>query len=402
MKTKALVLPILFSLITLSCSSKKQDRANVADTLGTKNDSLLQAQKSADELIKKDTALDFQARFIAGINQVEKNSFSVLENDHYWKEYKTAVDTGWTKMYNGRLSKMKDWEASTLSSSVNDSLSLFYPFSGPDFLHAYYLYPNTKEFVLGALEPIVDLPSLNTLKEKQRDKFLDSLRHSLRDIFYKSYFITTHMQSDLKQIRGVLPALYFFIERTGHEILEQKFISLDANGKIRELTETELRKRIPAVRLTIRDVETHQVKTIYYFNLDLSDTGLARKPEFLKFAVTKAPFNTFLKSASYLLTNPTFSTMRNFILTNTKTLFQDDTGVPYRFLKTRLDFSVQLYGEYVKPVSDFGSYTYQADLDSAYKTANKKPLPFSLGYHWSTKIQNYMLATKAPVTNPQK
>jgi hypothetical protein len=400
-KTNSLIFLVTLSLlITFSCSSKKEPANGTTDSLSTIKDSI--THSLVEENVSKDTALDYQGRFIAGLKQVEKNSFSALEDDPYWVEYKTSVDTGWTKMYDGRLLKMKEWQAGTLSSSVNDSLTLFYPFSGPDFLHAYYLYPHTSEFILGALEPVIDLPALNTLKENSRDKFLDSLRHSLRDIFYKSYFITTHMQNDLRQIRGVLPALYFFIERTGHELLEQKFFSLDENGKIRELTKNELGKRIPAVQLKFRELATRKIKTLYYFNLDLSDKGLERKPEFLKFSVAKAPFNTFLKSASYLLTNPTFSSMKNFVLTNTKSLFQDDTGVPYRFLKNRMDFRVQLFGEYTKPVKDFGAYTYQPDLDSAYKTANKKPLPFSLGYHWSTKIQNYMLVTKSPVANPQK
>jgi hypothetical protein len=397
-KTNNLILPILLSISTFGCSGKKQVKDNSIDSLSVQSNS----QTESQEIVVKDTLLDYQGRFIAGLSQIGNNSFSALENDHYWKDYKNTVDTSWTNMYNSRLSKIKQWEAEIFSATVNDSLPLFYPFSGPDFLHAHYLYPSTQEFILGALEPIIDIPLLNKVKEKNRDKFLDSLHHSLRDIFKKSYFITTHMQNDLKQIRGVLPALYFFIERTGHELLEQKFIGLDKNGNIRELTENELRKRIPAVKIKFRDVETQAVKTLYYFNLDLSDKGLSRKPEFLKFASTKAPFNTFLKSASYLLTNPTFSMMRSFILTNAKSLFQDDTGVPYRFLKNRMDLNVTLFGEYIKPVSSFGSYTYQPDLDSAYKTANKKPLPFSLGYHWSTKIQNYMLVTKSPAKNPQK
>jgi hypothetical protein len=210
------------------------------------------------------------------------------------------------------------------------------------------------------------------------------------------------MQNDLKQIRGVLPALYFFIERSGHELLEQKFVTLDSEGNVIELKAEELKKRILGVVLKFRDLETRQIKTLYYFNLDMSDKGLLKKPEFLKFVGKRAPFNTFVKSASYLMTNPTFSTVRTFVLSNTKSLFQDDTGVPYRFLKNRMDFKIQLYGDYTKPVKDFGAYTYQADLDSAYKSANKLPLPFSLGYHWSTKIQNYMLITKSPVTNKQR
>jgi len=74
-------------------------------------------------------------------------------------------------------------------------------------------------------------------------------------------------------------------------------------------------------------------------------------------------------------------------------------NISNKSFKNRLDFNVQLYGEYTKPVKDFGAYTYQADLDSAYKASrDKQPLPFSLGYHWSSQIQNYMLVKKATPT----
>jgi len=63
---------------------------------------------------------------------------------------------------------------------------------------------------------------MDSLPVAERDQFLDSLGHSLRDVFNKSYFITNHMQKDLKLIKGVLPPLYFFIERAGFELVDQK------------------------------------------------------------------------------------------------------------------------------------------------------------------------------------
>jgi hypothetical protein len=331
------------------------------------------------------------------MKQTDSNSYSKLEKDLYWKQYSTSVDTSWNKMYKNRLSLMQAWQDSSFSHSVSDTLSLFYPFSGPDFLHAYYLYPNTKEFMLFALEPIISIAALDSVSLKERDKFLDTLNHSLRDIFYKSYFITTHMQKDLKQVKGVLPPFYFFMERTGHELLEQKFISIDSAGDEKEVKGGKLyRQRVPGVKLVFRNIESRQIKTLYYFNVDLSDKGLKKKPEIMLFVKKRKVFNTFVKSASYLMHNTDFTMMRNLILNHSKSLFQDDTGLPYKSFKNRLDFTVSFYGAYTKPVSDFGSYTYQADLDSAYKRASdKKPLPFSLGYHWSSKIQNYMLITNS-------
>ena len=405
-KVIALCFVLSVLLLIQSCTRKQETSDAQADSL-TRVDSTAQAFKKdsieAAHRIRKDTLLDNTARFISGMPQLANNTFSALQNDKYWIDYKRSIDTSWKKMFTQRLSKMKEWEATSFSKSLSDTLTLFYPFSGPDFLHAYYLYPETHEYILAALEPIVPIPALDSIKVKARDQFLDSLNHSLRDIFYKSYFITTHMQNDLKQIKGVLPPLYFFIERSGHELLEQQFITLDSAGEEKVVKASRLNsQKVRGVKLTLRNEETKQIKTLYYFSIDISNGGLKKKPEFVKFVMKRGHFNTFVKSASYLMHNPDFSRMKALILDISESLFQDDTGVPFKAFKYRLDMSVQFYGEYTKPVKDFGAYTYQADLDSAYKASkDKQPLPFSLGYHWSSKIQNYMLVKKSQPVVPK-
>jgi hypothetical protein len=401
-KTNPLLLAILACALILSCSQKKEtisklpaDTVSVVDSVSTKvsaSDSIAVALLK----IEKDTVLDNAARFIAGLPQLSNNNFAKLQKDKYWMEYQTSMDANWKKMYDTRLSKMATWEKDVFSKSIDDSLTLFYPFSGPDFLHAFYLFPRSKEYVLVALEPIREIVPLDTISEQNRDAFLDSLGNSLRDIFKKSYFITTHMQNDLKQVKGVLPPLYFFIERSGHELIAQKFITIDDGGAEKEIKGNQIHwQKTPGVKLIIRDRTTREIKTVSYFSVSLSNGGLKDRPSFVTFINSKAPFNTFVKSASYLMHKDAFTGIKDIILQNSNHVFQDDTGMPYKYLKKKLEWSSQFYGEYIKPVRDFSSELYQADLDSAYKLAGKKELPFSLGYHWSTKKQNYMLFSKA-------
>ena len=183
------------------------------------------------------------------------------------------------------------------------------------------------------------------------------------------------------------------MERSGHELLDHQFISLDSTGHEAEVKISQLHwQKTPGVKITFRNEQTQEVKTLYYFNISISDQGLKERPELIKFINERAPFNTFVKSASYLMHNPPFKMVKELILTNTESLFQDDTGVPYRDFKKRLDVDWQLYGEYTKPVKDFGDEKFQPDLDSLYKSSkDKKDIPFSLGYHWGSKKQNYML-----------
>lgn len=380
-----------------SCTGKKDSHAKmIADSL-RRVDSLVRidsAQKAAELLILKDTTLDNTARFIAGLPQLNANSLSALQKDKYWIDFQTSMDVNWRKMHDTRLVKMEKWEQDVFSRSVNDSLRLFYPFSGPDFLHANFLYPRTKEYVMAALEPIREVPSLEKLSEKDRDRFLDSLGRSLRDIFNKSYFITNHMQKDLAQIKGVLPLFYFFMERSGYELLQQKFINIDSTGNEEEVSGKKINQyKSPGVKFTLRNTETKKIKTVYYFSLSISNGGLKDRPGYVKFVKARAPFNTFVKSASYLMHLNDFSKIREILLGNSVSLFQDDTGVPYRYLKDKPEWHGTFFGQYVAPVEDFSRGLYQPELDSAFKKGSQ-PLPFSLGYHWSTRKQHYMLFGK--------
>jgi hypothetical protein len=377
-----------------ACTTKKDGTSkHVADSL-KRVDSLAKAdsiRKAAELAIPKDTALDNTARFIAGLPQLDSNALSALQKDKYWIDFQTSMDANWKKMHDSRLNKMAQWEQEVFSKSVNDSLKLFYPFSGPDFLHANFLYPRTREYVLTALEPIREVPSFEKLSVRDRDRFLDSLGRSLRDIFGKSYFITNHMQKDLWQIKGVLPLFYFFMERSGYELLQQKFINIDSLGGEEEVSVKKINQyKSPGVKFTIRERETKKIKTVYYFSLSISNGGMKVRPGYLKFVKARAPFNTFVKSASYLMHLNDFSKIRELILGNTVTLFQDDTGVPYRFIKDKPEWHGTFFGEYVAPVEDFSRGLFQPALDSAFKKGSQ-PLPFSLGYHWSTRKQHYML-----------
>lgn len=388
----------IVALVISSCTGKKDEQARkIADSL-RRVDSLVKidsARKAAELLIPKDTALDNTARFIAGLPQLRSNALSALQKDKYWIDFQTSMDANWKKMLDTRLIKMQKWEQDVFSRSVSDSLKLFYPFSGPDFLHANYLYPRTKEYVMAALEPIREVPSLKTLSEKDRDHFLDSLGRSLRDIFNKSYFITNHMQKDLAQIKGVLPLFYFFMERSGYEMLQQKFITVDEDGNEQEVEIKRLNQnKIQGVKFVLRNLETKKLKTVYYFSTDISNGGMEKRPGLTKFIQARAPFNTFVKSASYCMHDgKQFSSIRSLVVDNTVTLFQDDTGVPYRFFEKKPEWRGTFFGEYVAPVEDFSRGLYQPELDSAFKKGSQ-PLPFSLGYHWSTRKQHYMLFGK--------
>jgi len=385
--------PVLFMIVLASCNPVKQqeDQRILSDSL--KRDSILIVPVIQPQAIYSNGLLDPYARFMAGLPQLDTTTqYHILEDSKYWLDYQTYMDENWSAMDSTRLLPMSDWKDVFLSSFIDDALPVFYPFSGPDQLHAAVLYPHATEFILSGLEPITELPSLSSLTQQEQDQFLDSLSNSLRDIFGKSFFITRNMRKDLKQIRGVLPLLYTFISRTGHELVSMEYVSVDSLGEEIELPFEKLKsQKVRGVRLEYRNRGGGFLKKLYYFAGDVSNPGLLGKKDWLTFLNRKRPFNTYIKSASYLMHQDLFSGIRDQIIQNSSSVFQDDTGIPYRFLKS--DFTGLFYGEYMKPVKDFIWLEKQPDLDSAFK-AGSQPLPFSLGYHWGSQKQHYMLFIK--------
>lgn len=389
---------ILGLLVFTACDLlREQHVAQVVQKDSIPKDSLILKSVIKPAVIYPDTALDRLARFISGINQADSNSYRVIEDSRHWLEYSATIRRSWDNMEASRLLPMQMWQQDQLAPRINDSLTLFYPFGGPDLLHAAILYPYTKEFILAGLEPITEVPDFPLLDDLRQDQYLDSLAGSLRDIFGKSFFITNNMKKDLRQVRGVIPLFMIFISKTGHEVTDLHYITLDESGNEQEVNFADLSSFIvKGLRLEYRSMGGGGVKKLYYFSGDVSNPGLSSRKNLLSFLERRKPFNTFIKSASYLMHQDLFSGIRNLILENSASVLEDDTGIPYRFLKGN-SYEGFLFGNYVRPVKDFIWLDKQVDLDSAYQV-HSSPLPFSLGYHWGSGKQNYMLfIRKSPI-----
>lgn len=391
MKTRLFYFSLLFFLF--ACGGT--ETAEIVNDAPPKVYDSINRPEAPIKAIYRDSTIDFTARYIAGMSQLCNNDYKLLESNDFWKKYKTTNDKNWEKLHADRLDSIISWQKKYFSNEVNDSLTLFYPFSGPDFVHANYFYPNARKLIFCALEPIIELPDIVKLNDDNRKLFLESLENSLRDLYGKSYFITTHMASDFKKDKanGVLPVYYVFLVRTGHEVLEMNSIAIDTLGN---LTDTLLPKRgsnwIPGVSFKYRKMNDSIVKELQYFNFDISDKGLKSKSGFIPYLEKQGSINTYIKSASYLLHYSTFSNLRSKIIELSASIFQDDTGIAFSYFKSDNNWKTQLFGEYVRPVKDFGDYLFQNDLDSAYKAdKNILTLPFHIGYHWGDKKQSQQL-----------
>lgn len=344
----------------------------------------------APQTLPVDAAFDEIAKFISGIPCASED-LKALQETPEWKNFAAGLEKSWGELELKRLGSMRTWARAELAEAAAATRILFYPFGGPDFLTAFELFSDADSYVLLGLEFIGKLPEFTRdapNEAKHIEAYLGNLTAALADFFNKSYFITKNMNTTLARdkVDGVLPIICFFLKRTNNSISAVKRIEVMENGQLLEYDFALPRKRYVrpyGIKIEFFMNGTNRLRSLYYFSCDLSDEPFAKDKPFYLYADSLNFETTFVKSASYLLHYETFTNIRNIILGKSRFVLEDDTGIPYRSFKPA-EWDAQLFGEYIKPVSDFKGVE-QLDLEEAYKDPAKvKKLPFHLGYHWGT------------------
>jgi hypothetical protein len=202
------------------------------------------------------------------------------------------------------------------------------------------------------------------------------------------------MKTDLQrqELQGTLPIFYVFLARGGKTITDISFITLDKNGQSHPASPNEKNKSLtPGVRVTFIDALSTASQTFYYFTTDLSNDGIRSQPGFLKFCAAQGTGASLLKSASYLMFENGFSTVREFLLDHSKAIVQDDSGIPIAAFD-QAKWWLRFFGSYAGPIDLFKQY-YQPQLQGLYQQSNPAPLQFGIGYRWSPRQSTLIVAT---------
>ncbi|MDJ0697569.1 hypothetical protein [Mastigocoleus sp. MO_188.B34] len=361
-------------------NSKQPTIAKVEPTSQIQTDPLAKFDKAKSEKLT-DTA-----KLFAGMSLDANSPFAGVQKTNGWRNHQNFFKNAWSKLEQQQLTKVRKWGAEELKQINAASPSVFYPFSGPDFLYAYSLFPKAKEYVLVGLEPVGTVPDFTKLNNNQINYKLRQSRSSLSEILQFSFFRTNDMKVDLQK-QGVLPILYIFMVRTGNRILDLQYVGLDKDANIQQFQ----KGMVPGVKIAFIPEGESEPRNLYYFSTDLSNSGLTRRPELTKFVTNLENPVTYLKAASYLMYNSSFSNIKNTILANSSHILQDDSGMPLKsFDKSQWDLT--FYGAYTRPIGLFRN-RYQSDLRKAYKgNRNIKPLNFGIGYKFGANQSNLMLA----------
>jgi hypothetical protein len=348
--------------------------------------SLILATASLGRAAETATAND-TARFLAGMQPSADSPLMPLTKDPAWQQHARFFDSAFAQLDQRQLSKIRAWSDVHLAAPRP---TMFYMFSGPDFIYADAFYSKASNYVLAALEPIGAIPDVTRLPRGGIGPALYYVEHSLGSILSFSFFITKKMKDDLRegQISGTLPILYVFLARSGKTIRDVSLIWLDDNGAFHGAGETAAPNATHGARITFA-ADDGVERTLYYFSTDLSNPGV-KSSGFLKFCQPLAPGNSLIKSASYLLHAGNFTVVRDWLLANSSTIIQDDSGIPLASYDPRR-WRFFPFGRYAGPIAEFPG-RYQERYEELFQRS--QPLDFGIGYRWRTYESNVLLSVR--------
>lgn len=359
----------------------------------------------------KDKKIGDMAKFLAGINGGQQSNWIAFESNAEWAKYAEIANTQWAKIGEEKLKVMQNWRDSALQEVNQAGGLLFYPFSGPDVLHAVTFFPNADTIVMMGLEPIGKMPDLEKISKAGMGAYFNALQKALESILGQSFFQTVQMQTEFTgkvnaEIDGTLPVLLLFLARTNCEVLYYERVALTEDGKLVLATESAEKnkkdKTYYATKIDFRQGAEGKRQILYYFGVNLSDTApyvglgsLQERTDLSKYLKQLNITTTYLKSASYQLHRPYFNVVRSLIVERSRFIMQDDSGLPFAKLTEGGHFDLTLFGRYAGPIPLFSAHV-QKDMDDAYRkrTYPVKDLPFGIGYQYKKGDSNLVLAKR--------
>lgn len=401
---KQISLLVAVILFIAGCSSSasekhtevKKDTAKVEAVVETSLTDSLQPVKSIEFLVN-DT-LNAIADIMSGI--ADTNAvYKFVQSSNDFKVFSKNFDKRWKTYDSTRLTNLRTFKENEIGKVVKPQSTLFYPFSGPDILHAQTFFPEADKYVMIGLEPVGSLPQFKKEEIDSLESYFQKVNVSLNAILKFSFFRTQSMKNDLKneEVDGTLHLLFLFLKRTGNQFSSAKPVTVDSSGAIVFVNSFDALKKLKTntrgVEIKFNDIK-NQPKTLYYFSLNAADGGLKSNKGFMAFLKAMGTVNTYLKGASYLMHKDYFSMIRKVILGQSEHVIQDDSGIAFHyFLDDEYKWNYSFFGQYLKPIPMFAEF-YQKDLDSLYKKQGAKPIGFGIGYNFKDKNSNFMIATK--------
>ena len=267
--------------------------------------------------------------------------------------------------------KMANWSSTHLSQAQYHTV--FYPFSGPDIVTAMSLYPKANYYVLVADQ----VPEYAFIKnpEQLTSSSQEFECQMLTNYARRGYYLTNDLIGKNGPKPRFIKLLIYNLAFAKAQVHEIQILSINSEGMIFPMKQGQ---EPNGVRFLIEAMDGRSV-TVDYISANISDSGLINSPHFVKAFERKSQEAVLIKSASHLLQNSYFSTMKNVLVERPHWLTQDETGLDIVPLSEQ--YQLQLFGKFVAP-SQLWAKSPSAQRLAAYyeQHPSNQELPFSLGY----------------------
>lgn len=336
------------SLLFVSCGSDAPTPASEQVALNPARDyKPANGEPSTDDI----------ARFLAG--RPVKNGETLSKWQRTNGDYHTHAlnfDYEWRTFAAKRTTRQSNYYRDTLKPLIGSPSTIFYPFGGPDILHATSMFPNASTYVLIGLESVGAIPDLAS---SNPNPLLGRLAAVLDEPIRHGYFITKEM----RVAPPVTPILLTSLGLMGARVESAQ--SINAGG-------------YPGVEFRFKAANGSSKKVIYVSG-NLSNSGL--NSSFQSWLGSFSGSTAYFKAASYLMHDPAFSSIRSWVLGNCKAIVQDDSGIPFKYYDSS-NWNTTLLGTYDRPIPFFAKWK-QSDLSAAYDAIGGQgpKIPFGSGYH---------------------
>lgn len=280
------------------------------------------------------------------------------------KGYGKTADRFW-KGYEDTFGKpLADWGAKELKRTAGETV--FYPFSGPDFVTVHRFYPDAGRYVLVAVQRAGRIGDLRQAEPGRIARLLGEMRTGLAGFSHLGFFITKELK-EYEEQGQVLAQLLLFADREGYDVTQVEPIRIREDGSDVEAVTDKAKGAWDSVRLTLKRRDTGKTVLLDYLDIDLSDAPMAKNVPAQKFFAQVSQGPVLLKAASHLLQRRAgFKIIRDLMLDKATTILQDESGLAYEDLDKR--FQVRLYGSFKGAMGIFKEEQRQEALAAAYKT----------------------------------
>lgn len=282
-----------------------------------------------------------------------------------------TTESTWQRFKETKYSKITSFETAHLAEITAHHSTLFYPFGGADATFPLLLAPNVTTITIVGLEPVgeVSQPLKETLTAETSQK-VDSL-------WRRSFFITGQMAKQFGREEGVISPIVAQLQKLEARDIKVEAVTIPTNG------------------VKISFVHKDKPKSIMYLRVNLHDEQLS--DDVVDYLKDQNLLNvTLLKATSYFPHQKKFSKFRELVVSHSQVVVQDDSGIPYRYMKKNFD-TIKLFGPVSKPYGVEFKGHLQPDLVKAYQAQENPALGFCFGYGCRQKPAAMLIATKTVV-----